>query len=368
MVKKSNQKPKDIIRSSAAEYLTFIAATGEGGKENFELRYEDENIWLSQKMMAALYGVDVRTINYHIKKILEDKELKEESVIRKYWITATDGKNYNTIHYNLQMIIAVGFKVNNERAVAFRKWANTIVKEFTIKGWVMDDERLKNSGSILTKKYFEEQLQRIREIRASERMFYQKITDIYTTAVDYDKNSKTTQKFFKTVQNKLHYAAHRHTAPELIRERADAEKPHMGLTNWKSAPDGKILKTDVIVAKNYLNEKELDYLSRIVTMYLDYAELQASRNIPMTMEDWAKRLDGFLEFNGSEILVDAGKISAEEAKLYAESQFEKYRVVQDRLYESDFDRFLAKEGEENLDNLKRKSESLGSNDTTSKQF
>ena len=353
--KNGSQKQKNIVRSSAAEYLTFIAASGESGEESFELRYEDENIWLSQKMMAMLYGVDVRTVNYHIKKIFEDKELSEETVIRKYWITAADGKNYNTTHYNLQMIIAVGFKVNNERAVAFRKWANRIVKEFTIKGWVMDDERLKNGGSILTKKYFDDQLQRIREIRMSERMFYQKITDIYATAIDYDKSSKITQAFFKTVQNKLHFAAHRHTAPELIVKRANANKPHMGLTNWKNAPDGKIIKSDVIVAKNYLSKEELDFLARIVSMYLDYAELQAKRNIPMTMEDWAERLDGFLEFNGSEILMGAGKISAEEAKLHAESQFEKYRIVQDRLYESDFDRFLAKEGEKNLERLKDES-------------
>lgn len=358
MVKKTRQKSNDIIRSSAAEYLTFVAASGKGGKEDFELRYENENIWLSQKMMAALYGVSVAAINQHIKKIFEDKELTEAQTIKKYLIVQDEGGTAvrrNVVHYNLQMIIAVGFKVNNERAVAFRKWANHIVKEFTIKGWVMDDERLKNGGSILTKKYFEEQLQRIREIRISERMFYQKITDIYATAVDYDKNAKTTQTFFKTVQNKLHFATHRHTAPELIVERADAKKPHMGLQNWKNSPDGKIIKSDVVVAKNYLNEKELNYLARIVTMYLDYAELQAERNIPMTMEDWSERLDGFLEFNGSEILMGAGKISAEEAKLHAESQFEKYRVVQDRLYESDFDRFLAEEGKKNLDELEDKS-------------
>ena len=358
MVKKTRQKSNDIIRSSAAEYLTFVAASGKGGKEDFELRYENENIWLSQKMMAALYGVSVAAINQHIKKIFEDKELAEAQTIKKYLIVQDEGGTAvrrNVVHYNLQMIIAVGFKVNNERAVAFRKWANHIVKEFTIKGWVMDDERLKNGGSILTKKYFEEQLQRIREIRISERMFYQKITDIYATAVDYDKNAKTTQTFFKTVQNKLHFATHRHTAPELIVERADAKKPHMGLQNWKNSPDGKIIKSDVVVAKNYLNEKELNYLARIVTMYLDYAELQAERNIPMTMEDWSERLDGFLEFNGSEILMGAGKISAEEAKLHAESQFEKYRVVQDRLYESDFDRFLAEEGKKNLDELEDKS-------------
>ena len=361
MVKKNKRKANDIVRSSAAEYLTFVAASGEGGKEDFELRYEDENIWLSQKMMAALYGVDVRTVSEHIGKILTDRELEDIATIRKFRIVQKEGNRNvarEVIHYSLQMIIAVGFKVNNARAVAFRKWANHIVKEFTIKGWVMDDERLKNGGSILTRKYFEEQLQRIREIRMSERMFYQKITDIYATAVDYDKNAKTTQMFFKTVQNKLHFATHHHTAPELIMERADADKPHMGLHSWRSAPDGKVMKSDVVIAKNYLDEKELGFLARIVTMYLDYAELQAERNIPMTMEDWAERLDGFLEFNGSEILMDAGKISAEEAKLHAETQFEKYRVVQDRLYESDFDRFMAEEGEKNLDELEDKSRSF----------
>lgn len=338
--------PKDKkemqIRSSAAEYLTFVAATGDN-QESIEVRYEDENIWLTQKMMAQLYDVDVRTINYHIKKIFEDSELTEESVIRKFRITAADGKPYNTMHYNLQMIIAVGFKVNNDRAVQFRKWANGIVKDYTIQGWVIDDARLKNGGSVLTKEYFDHLLDRIREIRMSERKFYQKITDIYATALDYDKTAKTTHLFFASVQNKLHWAIHRHTAAELIMERANAEKPHMGLTSWENYPDGKIQKYDVSIAKNYLAEDELRALERIVTMYLDYAEYQASRNIPMTMQDWAERLNRFLEFNEHEILHDTGRVTHEIAKAFAESEFEKYRIVQDRLFESDFDRFLALE-------------------------
>ncbi len=330
------------IRSSAAEYLTYVAATGDS-QDSIEMRYEDENIWLTQKMMAALYDVTPPTINEHIKKVYEDSELTEEATIRKFRIVQTEGSrqvNREVNHYNLQMIIAVGFKVNNSRAVQFRKWANTIVKNYTIKGWVIDDERLKNSGSMLTEKYFDELLEQIREIRASERRFYQKVTDIYATAIDYDKDSKTTRTFFKTVQNKMHYAVHRHTAAELIVERADAEKEHMGLTTWAAAPAGKIVKTDVSVAKNYLSEKELSFLERLVSMYLDYAELQAERHIPMTMEDWATRLDGFLEFNGTELLVGAGKVSAEQAKLHVESEFEKYRIVQDKLFVSDYDRFL----------------------------
>ena len=237
------------------------------------------------------------------------------------------------------MIIAVGFKVNNERAVQFRKWAGQIVKDYTIQGWTMDVERPKK-GHKFTTEFFERQLQQIREIRLSERMFYQKVTDLYATAFDYDKDAATTRAFFKTVQNKMHYAVHRHTAAELIVERADAEKEHMGLTTWENAPNGKIIKADVSVAKNYLNEKEMAYLERIVSLYLDYAELQAERHIPMSMEDWAKRLDGFLEFNGNELLIGPGKISAEQAKLHAETEFEKYRIVQDRLFQSDFDRFM----------------------------
>ncbi len=267
------------LRSSAAEYLTFVAATGESDV-SFEMRYEDENIWLTQKMMATLYDVSVAAINQHLKKVFEDGELREESVIKKYLITAADGKSYNTKHYNLQAIIAVGFKVNNQRAVQFRKWAGQIVKDHTIQGWTMDVERLKK-GHMFTDEYFERQLEQIREIRLSERKFYQKVTDLYATAFDYDKDAKTTRLFFQTVQNKMHFAVHRHTAAELIVERADANKEHMGLTTWENAPDGKILKTDVTVAKNYLSEQEMHYLERIVSLYLDYAELQAERKIPM---------------------------------------------------------------------------------------
>lgn len=332
------KKNQITIRSNAAEYLTYVANSGNAG-DGVEIRYEDENIWLTQKTLAQLYDVEVNTINYHIKKIFEDSELDENSVIRNFRITGSDGKNYNTKHYSLQMIIAVGFKVNSARAVQFRKWVNEIASEYTIKGWVMDDERLKN-GTLLSDKYFDEQLARIREIRASERKFYQKVTDIYSTAFDYDRNSETTKNFFKTVQNKLHFAVHRHTAAEIIAERADAQKEHMGLTSWKSAPSGKIVKTDVTVAKNYLSETELNFLNRLVTMYLDYAELQAENKIPMSMEDWAKRMDSFIEFNGREILTGAGKISAEEAKLHAETEFEKFRIIQDKNFVSDYDRFM----------------------------
>ena len=267
------------LRSSAAEYLTFVAATGESDV-SFEMRYENENIWLTQKMMATLYDVPVAAINQRLKKVFEDGELRKESVIKKYLITAADGKSYNTKHYNLQAIIAVGFKVNNQRAVQFRKWAGQIVKDHTIQGWTMDVERLKK-GHMFTDEYFERQLEQIREIRLSERKFYQKVTDLYATAFDYDKDAKTTRLFFQTVQNKMHFAVHRHTAAELIVERADANKEHMGLTTWENAPDGKILKTDVTVAKNYLSEQEMHYLERIVSLYLDYAELQAERKIPM---------------------------------------------------------------------------------------
>ena len=334
-----------LVRSSAAEYLTFVASTGED-KDSIEMRYEDENIWLTQKMMAALYDVSVAAINQHLKKIFEDGELQEEAVIKKYLITATDGKKYNTNHYNLQAIIAVGFKVNNQRAVRFRVWANQIVEQYTIRGWAMDEERLKNGGTVLTKKYFEEQLERIREIRISERNFYQKLTDIYATALDYDRNALTTKDFFAKVQNKMHYAVHRHTASELIYERADAEKPHMGLHTWKDAPNGKIKKSDVTVAKNYLTEDEMKSMELIVSAYLDLAENRARRHIPMTMEDWAKRLDIYLQADDLEVLKDAGKISAQLAKMHAETEFEKYRVVQDRLYQSDFDRYLTETSEQ----------------------
>ncbi|MBU2759354.1 virulence RhuM family protein [Acidithiobacillus sulfurivorans] len=325
------------IRSSAAEYLTFIAASGEGGVEAV---YADEDVWLSQKMMGILYDVNVRTINEHLKKIFTDNELQEDSVIRKFRITATDGKNYNTQHYNLSAIIAVGYKVNSERAVQFRKWATGIIREYTIKAYVMDDERLKNDGTILGKKYFEEQLQRIREIRLSERKFYQKITDIYATAIDYDVTAQATKRFFATVQNKLHWAIHGQTAAEVVYTRADAEQPDMGLTSWKDAPNGKIQKFDVVVAKNYLTEKELAQLSRLVNAYLDIAEDRAQRQMPMTMADWEERLNRFIAATDREVLQDAGKITAEIAKAHALTEFEKYRIVQDRLYMSDFDKVI----------------------------
>ena len=333
----TKKNTKEItIRSSAAEYLTFIAATG-NDKNSVEVRYEDENIWITQKMLAVLYEVETNTINYHIKKIFEDSELLEDSVIRNFRITASDGKSYDTKHYNLQMIIAVGFKVNSERAVQFRKWVNTIAKEYTIKGFAMDDERLKNDGSILTKKYFEEQLERIREIRSSERKFYQKITDIYATAIDYDLNAKSTQRFYATVQNKMHFAVHGHTAAELIVERADSTKEHMGLTTWQDAPNGKIKKSDVVIAKNYLTETEMTQLNRMVSAYLDFAEDMANRHIPLTMADWETRLNKFIEMFEYGLLQDAGKVSAEIAKIHAETEFEKYRVIQDKLFMSDYD-------------------------------
>lgn len=325
-------------RSSAAEYLTFIAASGPQASA-VEMRYQDENIWLTQKMMAALYDVTVPAINQHLKRIFEDGELTEAAVVKHYLITASDGKNYDTKHYNLQAIIAVGFKVNNPRAVQFRQWANAIVKDYTIQGWTMDVERLKK-GHLFTDEYFERQQALIREIRLSERKFYQKVTDLYATAFDYDRSSATTREFFALVQNKLHWAVLRHTAAEVIVARADAQQPQMGLTSWAGAPGGKIVKTDVSVAKNYLSAQELDYLARIVSVYLDFAELQALRKIPMSMADWAKRLDGFLQFNGNEILTGPGQISHEQAKLHAETEFEKYRIVQDSLFESDFDRLL----------------------------
>ena len=336
-----SSKDEVTIRSSAAEYLTYVASVGDR-EDSIEMRYEDENIWLTQKMMAALYDVGLPTINEHIKKIYADSELEETATIRNFRIVQTEGSRQvsrETKHYNLQMIIAVGFKVNNERAVQFRKWANSIVKDYTIKGWVMDDERLKR-GSYLTDKYFEEQLERIREIRASERRFYQKITDIYATAIDYDKNSATTKRFYATVQNKMHYAVHGHTAAELIVERADHKKSHMGLTTWADAPDGKIKKSDVTIAKNYLSEDEMKQLNRMVTAYLDFAESMTLRHIPLTMQDWEKRLNGFIEMFDYGILKDAGKVSAEIAKLHAETEFEKYRVIQDRTFISDYDRYL----------------------------
>ena len=348
------KKAQITIRSSAAEYLTYIASTG-AEQESIEMRYEDENIWLSQKMMALLYDVDVRTINYHIKKIFADSELSEDSVIRKFRITASDGKSYTANHYSLQMIIAVGFKVNSERAVQFRKWINEIATQYTIRGWVMDDERLKQ-GTYLTDKYFDEQLERIREIRVSERKFYQKVTDLYATAVDYDRSSAATKRFYATVQNKMHFAVHGHTAAELIVERADHTKTHMGLTTWQDAPDGKIKKSDVSIAKNYLTDSELTQLNLMVTSYLDFAENMAKRHIPLTMQDWESRLNRFIEMFEYGLLKDAGKVSAEIAKLHAETEFEKYRVIQDRLFLSDYDRYLLELESQAASDLKEKSE------------
>src|SRR5690554_60771 len=332
--KKNLQLP---IRSSAAEYLTFIAASGEGGVEAI---YADEEIWLSQKMLGVLYDVETQAINYHLKKVFSDGELEEKAVIRDFRITASDGKNYHTKHYKLAATIAVGYKVNSERAVQFRKWATGIINEYTLKGFAMDDERLKNDGTVLGKKYFEEQLQRIREIRLSERKFYQKITDIYATSIDYDVTANATKRFFATVQNKLHWAIHGQTAAEVVYHRADAQLESMGLTSWKDAPDGKIQKFDVSVAKNYLTDNELVQLQRLVSAYLDIAEDMAIRQIPMTMEDWESRLNRFIEATDREVLQNAGKVTAEIAKAHAETEFEKYRIIQDQLFESDFDRIV----------------------------
>jgi hypothetical protein len=346
------------IRSSAAEYLTFIAATGDN-PDSIEMRYEDENVWLTQKMMAELYDVDIRTVNEHLSNIFADNELIENSTIRKFRIVQIEGTRNvarEINHYNLQAIISVGFKINNQRAVQFRKWANKIVKEYTIQGWTMDVERLKNFGTILTKDYFEKQLEVIREIRLSERRFYQKITDIYSTALDYDPSAKTTIDFFKKVQNKLHWAIHGHTAAELIYTRADANKVNMGLQTWEAAPKEKIRKSDVLVAKNYLERDEMRALELIVSGYLDFAENQANRNVPMTMQDWAHHLDRILMATEHELLTNAGTISMEAARNYAETEWEKYRIVQDQLFESDFDRFLQ------LNSAIRKIGKIGCND------
>ena len=336
-----------VARSSAAEYLTFVAASG-NNETSVEMRYEEENIWLTQKMMATLYDVSVSAINQHLKRIFDDDELQREATIKKHLIVQTEGSRQvqrEVEHYSLQAIIAVGFKIENERAVQFRKWANQIVKDYTIQGWVMDVDRLKAGGSVLTNEFFERQLEKIREIRLSERKFYQKITDIYATALDYDSTATATKRFFAAVQNKLHYAIHGQTAAEVIVDRADHQKENMGLTHWEGAPKEKIHKYDVAVAKNYLSEFELAQMQRIVSAYLDMAEVQAMRRIPMTMADWEERLAGFLKLWDREILQDAGKVTAEIAKAHAESEFEKYRIVQDRLFESDFDKMLKQIGE-----------------------
>lgn len=341
---KTGKKQKDIItRSSTAEYLTFISASG-GGEQSIELRYEDENIWMTQKLMAKLYDVSTPAINQHLNTLTKNGEVND-SVIKQYLITATDGKEYQTKHYNLQAIISVGFKIENERAVQFRKWARQIIKEYTIKGFVLDDERLKNDGTILSKQFFNELLVRIREIRLSERKFYQKITDIYATSIDYDTTAEVTKRFFATVQNKLHWAIHGQTAAEVIIARANAKKHHMGLTSWKDSPKGKIQKFDVSIAKNYLTETELASLQRIVSAFLDIAEDMAERAIPMTMVDWEIRLNRFIEMTDRKTLNDPGKITHELAIEFVESEFEKYRIVQDKLFENDFDRYLVTEKE-----------------------
>jgi hypothetical protein len=344
-----NKKPKtsrknevSLVRSSAAEYLTFVAATG-NAQSSVEMRYEDENLWLTQKMMATLYDVSVPAVSQHLKRIYADSELEREATVKQFLMVQTEGEREvqrKVDHYSLQAIIAVGFKIENERAVQFRKWASQIVKDYTIQGWVMDAERLKSGGSVLTDEFFERQLEKVREIRASERKFYQKITDIYATALDYDTSATATKRFFAAVQNKLHYAIHGQTAAEVIVDRADHRQENMGLTSWEGAPQGKVHKYDVAIAKNYLSDFELAQMQRIVSAYLDMAELQAMRRMPMTMADWEERLSGFLKLWDRDVLQDAGKVTTEIAKAHAESEFEKYRIVQDRLFESDFDRVI----------------------------
>jgi hypothetical protein len=326
------------IRNSTAEFLIFTRQAGEDG---IEVRVAEETVWLTQKLIGVLFDKGRSTITEHLKNIFETGELDEKAVCRDFRHTAEDGKDYTTRFYNLDAIIAVGFRVNSARAIQFRQWATGVLRDYAIRGYVLDKDRLKN-GAFFSKEYFENLLAEIREIRASERKFYQKITDIYATAMDYSVDAEITQTFFATVQNKLHFAIHGRTSAELIVERADSRKEQMGLTSWKNAPHGKIIKPDVTVAKNYLTEKELKSLDRFVTMYLDYAEDQAERNIPMTMEDWANKLNAFLQFNERDILDHPGKVSREVAKAFAESEFEKYRIVQDRLFESDFDRHIKK--------------------------
>lgn len=325
-----------LIRNSTAEFLIFTSSAGE---DSIEVKVFEESVWLTQAMIAQLFDKGRTTITEHLKNIFESEELVEKSVCREFRHTANDGKMYNTKYYNLDAIISVGYRVNSKKATQFRQWATSVLKEFAIKGFVLDKKRLEN-GSFLGQNYFDKLLEEIREIRLSERMFYQKITDIYATSVDYNKDDETTKKFFAKVQNKLHFAIHGHTAAELIYNRADSQKEYMGLTSWDNAPSGKVLKSDVTVAKNYLSKEELDSLGRIVNAFLDLAESRAKRKIPMSMEDLAKRLDAFLEFDDREILQDAGQITKKIADEKALSEFEKYRLVQDRLFMSDFDKLL----------------------------
>ena len=324
------------IRNSTAEFLIFQA---EGKEQGIEVYYKDENIWATQKAMATLFDVNVPAISKHLKNIFESGELKDDAVVSKMEITASDGKRYQTQFYSLDAIIAVGYRVNSIRATQFRQWATSVLREYAIRGYVLDRKRMEN-GTFLDEDYFEHLLAEIREIRLSERRFYQKLTDIYATAIDYNRDAPTTKMFFKMMQNKMHYAVHGHTAAELIVERADAEQEHMGLTTWENAPDGKIVKTDVSIAKNYLKEMELADMGQLVNGVLELAERMAKRHIPMTMEDWAKQIDTILAAGGNEVLQSPGKVTAEEAKEHAETEFEKYRIIQDRLFKSDFDRFL----------------------------
>jgi len=337
-----SEKRNFQIRNSTAEFLIF---TNKAKEDGIEVRVQGETIWLSQKLMAKLFDCSADNISLHLKNIFKENELDENSVVEDFSVTASDGKNYRTKHYNLDAIIAVGYRINSKRATSFRQWATSILRDYAIRGYVIDKKRMEN-GAFFGKDYFEHLLAEIREIRLSERRFYQKITDIYATAMDYNKDAATTKEFFAKVQNKLHYAIHGHTASELIAGRVDAQKKNMGLTYWEKAPDGKIVKTDVSIAKNYLTESELESLGRIVNAYLDLAENQAKRHIPMTMEDWTKRLDKFLEADDRDILQDSGKITAQMAKQLAESEFEKYRIIQDSLFESDFDKDIKRIGED----------------------
>ncbi|HHW7506849.1 TPA: virulence RhuM family protein [Mannheimia haemolytica] len=324
------------IRNSTAEFLIF---TLQNKAENITVRYENNEIWLTQKLIAQLFDCSTDNVSLHLKNIFNSGELDPNSVTEDFSVTAADGKNYRTKHYNLDAVISIGYRVNSVRATQFRQWATKVLRDFAQKGYVIDRQRMEN-GTFLNEDYFEQLLAEIREIRLSERRFYQKITDIYATSVDYNKDAPTTKQFFASVQNKLHFAIHQHTAAELIYERADSEKPNMGLTSWAKSPDGKILKSDVVVAKNYLTPEELNELGLIVNAFLDLAERRARRKIPMTMEDWAKRLDIFLNADELPLLEGKGKMRFDEAKLHAESEFEKYRIVQDRLFESDFDKVL----------------------------
>ena len=337
--KKSKWDSMEPQKSSAAQFITYIASVGTVD-ERYEIRYEDENIWMSQKMLAQVYGVEVPNIAYHLRKLFADAELDKDSVIKEILITAPDGKNYNVKHYNLQVIIALGFKIDNERAVQFRKWANQIVSQYTIRGYVLDMPRMKD-GSPISSQYFERLLEDIREIRLSERKFYQKVTDIYATAIDYDSKALRTRRFFATVQNKMHQAVNGLTAAQIIFSRADAEKEHMGLTSWAASPNGKIRKSDVVIAKNYLDNDELGMLERLVNAYLDFAENAALRHVPMTMEAWEKRLDKFVAiWDGPITIEQVENVTAAIAQEHAENEFEKYRIVQDRLFMSDYDRYL----------------------------